>query len=90
MDLRKAKQSELKFALKEINERPRKTLNWKSPNEYINELSCAAPYEADRNISIINLGDAANDFAIQLGIVAIQNDKYVCNALNDSGELLHK
>lgn len=43
MDLRKAKQSELKFALKEINERPRKTLNWESPNEYLSELLCAAP-----------------------------------------------
>ena len=41
-------------------------------------------------ISIIELGDSANDFAIQLGIVAIQNDKYVCNALNESGELLHR
>ena len=43
MDLRKAKQRELTFTLKEINERPRKTLNWKSPNEYLSELSRAAP-----------------------------------------------
>lgn len=40
-------------------------------------------------ISIISLGESATDFAIQLGIVAIQNDKYVCKALDESGELLH-
>jgi len=38
MDLRKAKQSKLKFALKEINERPRKTLNLESLNKYLSEL----------------------------------------------------
>jgi transposase, IS30 family len=43
MDLRKATERELKFALNEINTRPRKTLNWKSPNEYIGELIRAAP-----------------------------------------------
>lgn len=41
-------------------------------------------------ISIIPLGESATDFAIQLGIVAIQNDKYVCKALDESGELLHE
>lgn len=41
-------------------------------------------------ISIIPLGESATDFAIQLGIIAIQNDKYVCKALDESGELLHE
>lgn len=43
MDLRKATERELKFALNEINSRPRKTLNWKSPSDYLHELKCAAP-----------------------------------------------
>lgn len=43
MDLRKATERELKFALNEINSRPRKSLNWKSPSDYLHELKCAAP-----------------------------------------------
>ena len=43
MDLRKATGRELKFALNEINSRPRKSLNWKSPSDYLHELKCAAP-----------------------------------------------
>ena len=43
MDLRKATERELKFALNEINSRPRKTLNWKSPSDYLYELKYAAP-----------------------------------------------
>ena len=43
MDLRKATERELKFALNEINFRPRKTLNWKSLSDYLHELKCAAP-----------------------------------------------
>ena len=43
MDLRKATERELKFALNEINSRPRKTLNWKSPSDYHRELNGAAP-----------------------------------------------
>ena len=35
MDLRKATERELKFALNEINSRPRKSLNWKSPSDYL-------------------------------------------------------
>ena len=46
MDLRKATERELKFALNEINSRPRKSLNWKSPSDYLHELKCAAPYGA--------------------------------------------
>lgn len=41
MDLRKAKECELQRALREINSRPRKTLNWKSPNDFLPKL--AAP-----------------------------------------------
>ena len=31
------------YLLNEINSRPRKTLNWKSPSDYLHELKCAAP-----------------------------------------------
>ena len=41
--LRKATERELKFALNNINSRPRKSLNWKSPSDYLHELKCAAP-----------------------------------------------
>ena len=44
MDLRKAKESELKMALREINSRPRKGLDWKSPNDYLAELAAAPPW----------------------------------------------
>lgn len=44
MDLRKAKESELQRALGEINSRPRKSLNWKSPNDYLAELAAAPPW----------------------------------------------
>lgn len=44
MDLRKVKESELKMALSEINARPRKTLNWKSPDDYLAEISAAPPW----------------------------------------------
>jgi len=43
MDLRKAKECELKMALREINSRPRKGLDWKSPNDYLAELAAAPP-----------------------------------------------
>ena len=43
MNLRKASVKELKFALNEINVRPRKTLDLKSPSDYLHELKCAAP-----------------------------------------------
>ena len=39
MDLQKARVREVKFALYEINDRPRKTLNWKTPSDYLHEVT---------------------------------------------------
>lgn len=44
MNLHRAKESELQRALCEINSRPRKSLNWKSPNDYLAELAAAPPW----------------------------------------------
>lgn len=44
-DFRKVCKYEVEQAIKELNSRPRKCLNWKSPNDFLPELilNCAAP-----------------------------------------------
>lgn len=48
-DLRKVGEDEVKFAVSELNSRPRKCLNWKTPNDFLRYListSAAAPMGA--------------------------------------------
>lgn len=47
-DLRKVSDNELKLAVSELNSRPRKCLNWKTPNDFLKHLipSAAAPMGA--------------------------------------------
>ena len=40
-------------------------------------------------ITIIDLGDAQNDFAQKLGILSIETDKYICSSLDANDELMH-
>lgn len=43
----------------------------------------------NKHITVIDLGDKANFFAYKIGIIAIEKDRYVCEALDPYGAKIH-
>lgn len=43
----------------------------------------------NKYISVIDLGEKANFFAYKIGIIAIEKERYVCEALDYNADKLH-